>query len=88
MDFELIESFSVKFELTIMCSHRLIATTIANPPEHKFGHDLIHCDIQCLHYDLVYMHKLNPKIQEVMEFQRYLLVKLIQEKFSSGNHFS
>jgi hypothetical protein len=53
-----------------MCSHRLVANTIANPPEHKFGQEVLHDDIKCLHYDLIDMCKLNPNIQEIMEFQR------------------
>jgi hypothetical protein len=32
-----------------------------------------------LHYKLVDMHNITPKIQTVMEFQRWLLVKLFLE---------
>jgi hypothetical protein len=53
-----------------MCSHRLIATTIANPPELNVRQEVLHGDLQCFHYDLVDMHKPNPNIKEVMEFQR------------------
>jgi hypothetical protein len=52
-----------------MCSHRLVATTIANPPEINFGHEELHDDPQTLQYHLGDMHKLTPKIQEVIEFQ-------------------
>jgi hypothetical protein len=45
-----------------MCSHRLIATPIANPPELHFRQEVLHGDIQCLNYDLFDMHKLTPKI--------------------------
>jgi hypothetical protein len=38
-----------------------------------------------LNYDLVDMHKLFPKIQEGMKFQKWLIIKLILKKFSSGN---
>jgi hypothetical protein len=59
-----------------MCSNRLIASPIANPPEFHFGQDVLHSDLYCLHYDLVDTHKLYSKIQEVMKFQRRLNVKL------------
>jgi hypothetical protein len=45
-------------------------TTIANPPELKFGHEVSHGDPKTLSYDLVDMNKPKPKIKEVMEFQR------------------
>jgi hypothetical protein len=45
---------------------------------------VLHEDLQCLHYDIVDMHKLIPMIQEVMKFQRYLIVNQILEKISSG----
>jgi hypothetical protein len=51
-----------------MCSHRLIASTIANPLEFNVEQEVIHSDLQSLHYDLVDMHKLTPMIQEVMKF--------------------
>jgi hypothetical protein len=66
---------STKFELTGMCSSRLIATTIANPPELNFGQEGLNADLQFLHYNLVGMHKITPKIQEVMEFKRWLIDK-------------
>jgi hypothetical protein len=70
MDFELLKRFRVKTGLTELCSHKLIATLIANPPELHFGQEVLHGYLQCLHYDLVNMHKLSPQIDEVMEFQR------------------
>jgi hypothetical protein len=76
-DFELFKRFRVKSELTKLCSHRQIATPIVNPPELHFGQEMLHGDLQYLHYDLVDMHKLSPKIQEIMEFQRRLNVKQI-----------
>jgi hypothetical protein len=69
-DVELFKWFWVKFELTEICSNRLVATTIANPPELKFVQEVLHRDLQTLHYDLVDMHKITPKIEEVMEFER------------------
>jgi hypothetical protein len=44
-----------------MCSHRLIATTIVNPPELNFGQEVFYRDPQTLQYDLGGMHKLTPK---------------------------
>jgi hypothetical protein len=79
-NFELFKRFRVTAGLTEMCSHRLIATIIANRPELHFGQGVLHGDIKYLHYRLVDMHKLSPKIQEVIEFQRWLIVELIWEK--------
>jgi hypothetical protein len=33
-----------------------------------------------MYYNLVDMHKIIPKIQDVMKFQRWLIVKLILDK--------
>jgi hypothetical protein len=70
MDFELFKIFRVKIELTEICSNRLSATTIANPPELKFGQEVLHGGLQTLQYDLVAMHKRTPKIKEARDFQR------------------
>jgi hypothetical protein len=59
-DSELFKRFHVKDGLTELCSHRLIATLIGNPPKLHFGQKVLHGDLQCLHYDLVDMHKLSP----------------------------
>jgi hypothetical protein len=69
--------------LTEICSLSLITTTIANPSRLKFEQKVLHGDPQTLHYYLVDMHKLNLKIQEVMEFQKWPIAKLIPEKFST-----
>jgi hypothetical protein len=61
----------------------MIAATNAYPLELNFGQEVIHSDLQFLNYDLVDIHKLTPKIQEVMKFQRWLIVKVILEKFPS-----
>jgi hypothetical protein len=37
-------------------------TIIANPPDVNLRQEVIYGDLQSLHYDLVDMHKLNPKI--------------------------
>jgi hypothetical protein len=57
-----------------LCSHRLIATLIANPPELHFGQEVLYSDPQTLHYDLVDMHNLSPQIDDVMEFPKRLNV--------------
>jgi hypothetical protein len=86
MDFELFKRFRVKAELTKLCSQRLMVTTAANPPEPNFGHEVLHCDLKRLHYDLVDMQKLTPKFQEVMEFKKWLIIKLNLKNFlKSGN---
>jgi hypothetical protein len=41
---------------------------------------VIHGDLKTLYYNLVDMHKIIPKIQDVMKFQRWLIVKLILDK--------
>jgi hypothetical protein len=33
------------------------------------------------------MHKLSPKIQEVMEFDKWLIIKVILEKFSKSENW-
>jgi hypothetical protein len=80
MDFELFERFQVKAGLTDLCSYRLIVTLIPNRPELHFGQGVLHGHLQSLNYHLVKMHKLTRKIQEVIEFQRWLIVKLIVDK--------
>jgi hypothetical protein len=66
-------------------SLRLIATTIANPPELKFEQEVLRGALQTLHSDLVDMNKVTQKIQEDMEFQRRLIVKLKLGKMLGGN---
>jgi hypothetical protein len=51
-------------------------TTKANPPKIKFGQVVLHGDQQTLHFDLTDMNKLTTKIEEVIEFQRKLSIKL------------
>jgi hypothetical protein len=72
-----------------MCVDRLISPTIANPPELNFGLELLHGDLQTLHSHMVDIYKLTPKIQEVIEFKKWLIDKLILETFlKSGNQLS
>jgi hypothetical protein len=58
-DFELFKRFWVNAKLTELCSHRLIATNIANPSELNFGQKVLYGDLQDLHYDLADMYKLS-----------------------------
>jgi hypothetical protein len=41
----------------------------------KLGQGVLHNGLQILPFDVVDMHRLNPMIEEVMEFQRGLSVK-------------
>jgi hypothetical protein len=66
--------------LTKLCSISLAATAIANPPELDNGQCVLHGALQALHYDLIGMHKLTPKIQEVIAFTKWLIDKQIQQK--------
>jgi hypothetical protein len=68
MDFELFQKFQVKLDLTKLWTIKLIATSIANPPELNFERGVLHGALQTLHYDLVDMHKITPNIQEVVAF--------------------
>jgi hypothetical protein len=53
-DFEIFKRFQVKVGLANLCSYRLIATIFPNRPELHFGQEVLHGDLQSLHYD----HKL------------------------------
>jgi hypothetical protein len=66
--------------LTKLCSIGLVAIDIANSPELKCGQGVLHGALQTLHYDLIDMHKLTPKIQEVISFIKWLTGKQIQQK--------
>jgi hypothetical protein len=41
---------------------------------------VLHGALKSLHYDLIDMHKLTPKIQEVIAFTKWLTDKQIQQK--------
>jgi hypothetical protein len=49
---------------------------------------VLHGALQTLNYDLIDMHKLTPKIQEVIAFTMWLTDKQIQQKcgLESGLH--
>jgi hypothetical protein len=62
-----------------MCSYMQIAMLLANPPELHFG-QVLHGDLQCLHYYWAYMHTQYPKIREDIEFLKVLNVKQFSRK--------
>jgi hypothetical protein len=53
---------------------RDIEPTIINPPVLKIGQGVLYDGLCILLFYIVDMCKLNPKIQEVVEYQRYLIV--------------
>jgi hypothetical protein len=61
----------------------LIATTIAYPPELNFGQEVIHGDLQCLHYHLADNNTQYPKIGEDIEFPK--VVNVMQFPGKTGN---
>jgi hypothetical protein len=79
-DFELFQRFRVKSSLTELWSIKLVATAIETPPELNFGQGVFHCALQTFLYDLIDMHKLTHKIQEVIAFTKWLTDKQIQQK--------
>jgi hypothetical protein len=64
-DFELIKRFWVKADLTGLSSYRLIATLIANPPDLLLEQEVIHSDVQTLHYDLGDIDKPTPRLKKI-----------------------
>jgi hypothetical protein len=66
--------------LTKLCSISLVATAIENSPELNCGQGVLHGALQTLHYDHIDMHKLTPKVQEVIAFTKWLTDKQIQQK--------
>jgi hypothetical protein len=69
--------------LTGFCSDRLIATLIANPPYLLLEQEVIHSDLQTLYYDLGDIHKPTSQIEEDIEFQIGLIIKLNLGKISN-----
>jgi hypothetical protein len=63
-------------------SYRLIEILIANPSRLLFGPEVLHSDPQRLYYGLGDMHTLTLKIEEDIEFQRGIIVKLNPGKSS------
>jgi hypothetical protein len=69
--------------LTKLCSISLVATAIENSPQLNYGQGVLHGALQTLHYDHIDMHKLTPKIEEVIAFTKWLTDKQIQQKRAS-----
>ncbi len=61
--------------MTELWSIKLVATAIETPPELNFGQGVFHCIPKPLCYNLDYMNKLTPNIQEVIAFLNWLSVK-------------
>jgi hypothetical protein len=83
-DFELFQRFKVKLDLIKLCSISLVATAIENSPELNCGQGVLHGALQTLHYGHIDMHKLTPKIQEVIAFTVWLTDKIQQKCAKSG----
>jgi hypothetical protein len=71
--------------LTKLCSISLVATAIENSPELNCGQGVLHGALQTLHYDHIDMHKLTPKLQEVIAFTKWLTDKQISTKRAVWN---
>jgi hypothetical protein len=63
----------------------LVVTAIETPSELNFGQGVFHCALQTLLYDLIDMHKLTPKIEEVIVFTKWLSDKQISAKRAVWN---
>jgi hypothetical protein len=63
-------------------------TSNTNPPELQLGQGVLHDSLYPLNSDLVNMHNVTPTVEEVIEFQRGLNVKLILNFPKSENQFS
>jgi hypothetical protein len=61
---------------------KLIKILSPNAPELRFGQGLLYGDLQRLDYDLGDRYTLTPNINEDIEFQRGLIIKLKPGKFS------
>jgi hypothetical protein len=79
-DFELFQRFWVKSSLTELWSLSLVATAIETSPELHCGQGVLHGALWTLQYDHVDMHKLTPKIEEVIAFTKWLSAKQISAK--------
>jgi hypothetical protein len=65
-----------EFELPEICSLRRLVTNNANSPELKLGQEVSRGDLQTLHSNLLDMHRLNPDMEEDVEFKKGLSIKL------------
>jgi hypothetical protein len=66
--------------LTKLCSISLVATAIENSPELNCEQGVLYGALQTLHYVHIDMHKLTPKIKEVITFTKWLTGKQISAK--------
>jgi hypothetical protein len=57
-----------------------VATAIQNSPELNCGQTVLHGALKTLHYEHIDMHKLTPKIKEVIAFTMWLTDKQISAK--------
>jgi hypothetical protein len=71
--------------LTKLWSLSLVATAIETSPELNCGQGVLHGALQILHYDLIDMKKLTPKIEEVIAFTKWLSHKQILAKRAVWN---
>jgi hypothetical protein len=71
--------------LTELWSIKLVVTAIETPLELNFGQGVFHCALQTLLYDHIDMHKLTPKIEEVIAFTNWLSDKQISAKRAVWN---
>jgi hypothetical protein len=55
--------------------YREIGNTATISPGLKLRQGVFHCGLKPLFYNLADMHKLTPKIQEVMAYSKWLSVK-------------
>jgi hypothetical protein len=55
--------------------------TVTNKPLHQTGHGVFQSDLDVLFFHKFDRHIPSPNIEEVIEFQRRLLVKQNLEKF-------
>jgi hypothetical protein len=68
--------------LTELWSIRLVATAIETSPELHCEQGVLHGALWTLHYDHVDMHKLTPKIEEVIALTKWLSDKQSSAKLA------
>jgi hypothetical protein len=64
-----------KTDLNELWSDRLIEILITNPSKLHFGQEVLHDNLQRLHYDLGDMNTTYPNIEEYMKFTKVIIVK-------------
>jgi hypothetical protein len=72
--------------LNELWSDRLLAHLIANLSKLKYGHEMLHGDLQILDYDLGDLYAPYTNIEEDMEFTKVIIVKQkLVENSKSGS---